>query len=857
MSRLRKINETLIRSVIESLPMAYAYHKLILNVDGKPVDYIFLDVNSSFEKMTGLCMDHIIGKKVTEVLPGIKTDEFDWIDFYGKIALKGETKEFTQHSDILDRWYNVTVFSPEKKYFVTIFQDITSQMKDNELLAKQKHEIENLYKDLKIIFNSTQDAMSLVECKDEGFQYIRNNAIHQSRSGFKAKDIRGKTPSDVFGQEGKYVLENYQKCKELRKPITYEHVFHFAIGDKVWLTSITPVIQNGVVKYLVTSSKDITELKNLQQEHEETLQRLQSMFNRHMAVMLIIDPNTGQILDANPAACDFYEFTKEELLSMYIHDINQLPREEVDQMRSKAFEKNQKYFVFPHRLKSGVIKMVDVYSCPILYGQNTVLYSIIFDVTDREKFRQDLSHEKERLRITLNSIGDGVVTTDNDERITSINESAKEITGWDEEDMLGKKFKHVFKLFSDKEHEKVDDPVEKVLKTGKIVKLDNHTILINKLGTPIPIADSAAPIKDKNGQVLGVVMVFRDVSRDKEQQKQILYLSYNDALTGLYNRRFMEEELKRRDEASQLPLAVIMGDVNGLKLSNDVFGHEQGDKLLRKIAEILKANCRETDIVARWGGDEFLMLLPQTNMETAEQIIKKINEKCIENSNGTLQLSIGLGVSVKNSKENLESVIQEAEERMYHEKLLDGKLFKKSMIEIVLQSLYEKKLEAKDRNKKMKAYCEAVGNLLKLSDKAIGELRLLAEMHNIGLVGIKPGLLEKIEPLIPEEWEEIKRHSEIGYRIAQYTPNFSVIAEAILNHHEYWNGKGYPRGIKEESIPLLSRILSVADAYDAMMSDRPYRKAMSKEKAIEELKRNSGIQFDPNVVEAFLHSVNL
>ncbi|WP_312648675.1 PAS domain S-box protein [Aminipila sp.] len=853
---MREINESFIRNILESLPMAYAYHKLILNEEGKSEDYIFLDVNASFEKMTGLYIGNIIGKKVTEVLPGIKKDEFNWIEFYGKVAITGETKEITQYSDILDRWYKVTVFSPEKQYFATVFQDITSQIRDHELLTKQKEKIENLYKDLEIIFNSTQDAMSLVECRGEDFQYIRNNAIHQSRSGFKAQDIKGKTPSDVFGQEGKYVLENYQKCRELGKPVTYEHVFHFAIGDKVWLTSITPVIQKGIVKYLVTSSKDITELKNLQQEHEETLQRLQSMFSSHMAVMLIIDPHTGKILDANPAACDFYEYTREELLSMNIHDINQLPEDEVTKMRVKAFKKNQKYFVFPHKLKSSVIKMVDVYSCPIPYGQKTVLYSIIFDVTDREMFREDLSHEKERLRITLNSIGDGVVTTDTDEKITSINESAKEITGWNETDVLEKRFNSIFKLISEKTEEKVDDPVEKVLKTGKIVELDNHTILINKSGDSVPIADSAAPIKDKNGHVLGVVMVFRDVSKDKEQQEQILYLSYNDALTGLYNRRFMEEELKRMDEASQLPLAVIMGDVNGLKLANDVFGHEQGDKLLKKIAEILKANCRETDIVARWGGDEFLMILPKTNRETAERIIEKIKESCIENSHGTLQLSIGLGLSVKSGKENLESVIQEAEEHMYHEKLLNGKLFKKSMIEIVLQSLYEKNLESKDRNKRMKAYCKAVGDRLELSDKAIGELILLAEMHNIGLVGIKSGLLEKIEPLTTEEWEEIKRHPEIGYRIAQSTPDFMVIAEAILTHHEFWNGKGYPRGIKEENIPLLSRILAVADAYDAMINDRPYRKAMNKEKAIGELKKNAGVQFDPTVVEAFIVSTD-
>lgn len=344
MGKLKEIDRNLYNNIIESLPIAYAYQRLVLNSEGKPEDNIFLHVNSSFEKMIGLNTESIIDKTATEVFPEMKTRK--WIEIYEKVTLTEAPQEFIQYINSNKRWYHVTVSTPEKEHIVTMFQDITLHIKNSETLEKQKHEIERLYNDLEIIFNSTQDAMSLVKCENGMFHYIRNNIVHQKRSGFDPVKIHGKTPKDVFGQEGKEVLANYQKCYSLAKPVVYEHIFHFPTGHRVWLTSITPVIQNGIVKYLVTSSKDITEFKKLQQDHEETLQRLQSMFNKHIAVMLIIEPQTGKILEANPAACDFYGFSREEILSMHIEDINVLSKEEVANLEILLLKKTKNIFYF-------------------------------------------------------------------------------------------------------------------------------------------------------------------------------------------------------------------------------------------------------------------------------------------------------------------------------------------------------------------------------------------------------------------------------------------------------------------------------------------------------------------------------
>ncbi|MFZ5753557.1 MAG: PAS domain S-box protein, partial [Bacillota bacterium] len=664
-------------------------HKILLNDRGEAKDYIFLDINPAFEEMTGLRREAILGKRVTEVLPGIRSSGFDWVDFYGKVALTGERQDFTQYTEPLGRWYKITAFAPLKGYFTTIFQDITLEMERIQTLEMQKQKIRELATELETVFQGTQDAMFLVRVENGEFRYIRNNAAHQTLTGFSLEELHDKTPVELAGKEiGENIEVNYRRCVEAGTAIIYEETLELPAGERVWLTSLTPVFENGKAKYLVGASKDITLQKKAEKEREELLRRLQTMFNEHTAVMLLIEPITGKIVEANPAACAFYGYTREELISMHIQDINMLPKEEVERLRLLALRGKERYFVFPHRLKSGEIRLVDVYFCPVTHSGRKLLFSIIFDVTDREKYKGELHREKELLRTTLLSIGDGVVTTDQAGRITALNRAAEEITGWSEEAAKGRPFAEVFKLISKNTGQEVEEPVAKVLRTGKTIGLANHTALINKEGRQIPIAASAAPIKDEKGQTFGVVMVFRDVTQEKEKQEKILYLSYHDPLTGLYNRRFIEEEVKRLDMSRELPLAVIIGDVNGLKLANDVFGHEEGDKLLKKAAEIIKESCRKEDIIARWGGDEFLILLPRTTAKTAEEIMKRIKNRCLQVSGGKVQLSIAMGYAVRTKEsEILRQTIKEAEEWMYRRKLMEGKSYRSAIINTLLATL--------------------------------------------------------------------------------------------------------------------------------------------------------------------------
>lgn len=844
--------------LIHRLPLGYAYYRTVADTENTAADYIFLDTNDAFDQLFGLDKEFLLEKRLSESRLKKIMGNIDWVRYSHSGPDNGCAKEISQTVEIHGQWYKAMSFSPGKDQFITVFQNITSEVQSLQALHSQKQKLEIMSDELKTIFDGTQDALFLVEYQQGRFRYIRNNATHQQITGLGMQDIAGKSPEQVLGKElGRTICGHYRKCAAEGKAITYEQELVFPTGNKIWMTGLIPLFENGKVTRLIGSGRDITELKNLQRDKEDLLRRMQSMFQEHTAARLIIDPGSGRILDANPAACTFYGYTRKEILRLHMQDIRSLSREETEKYLADAVSQKQRHFICPHRLKNGEVRMVDDYSSPISYNGNPVLYSVLFDVSNQEKYREELYVEKELLSKTLNSIGDGVVTTDNGGVITAMNKAAQEITGWSGRDAKNRPFTDVFRLKSEITGNMIpDDPIRKVLREGKIVGLANHTLLINKQGHPVPIADSAAPITDEEGKTFGVVMVFRDVSRDKARRKQILYLSYHDTLTGLYNRRFLEEELQRMENEKQFPFALIMGDVNGLKITNDVFGHKIGDRLLQRVAQTLTENCPPEDIISRWGGDEFLILLPHTSIETAEQTIKKIKNDLAAQNQKALTLSAAFGCAVAHEGDEISQVLQKAEEWMYHQKLLEGKSYRNSIINTLLCTLYEKSLETEEHDERIRGYCQAIGKELKLFPEDLNELSLLALLHDIGKVGIRQEILQKPGPLTPEEWAAMKSHPEIGCRIAQNIPELSAVSEYILSHHERWDGKGYPNGLAGTNIPLLCRILAVADAYDAMTNDRAYRKAMDKDKAIAELKRNAGTQFDPRIAETFIRLVS-
>ncbi|WP_312445338.1 HD domain-containing phosphohydrolase [Lacrimispora sp.] len=830
------------------MPLGYAYYEIIIGSTERAREYVLAEANDAFFDLWSLDKEKAFHNNVSLLLKD-EAKASAWHTFHEHLGNAEKEKHFTVI--IGKRSFKVTVYTPAPDGLAAIFDEITEI---NGELESQREINERLTREIDIFFNSTQDGLFFLEYKNGEFRYIRNNSVHQKLTGMTIPLMEGKTPIEAMGDDvGGILQEGYKKCVATGVTIMYEETVEFKGSPRDWLVRLTPVKENGKVSYIIGSRLDITELKKLREDKEQLLENLNSMFTEHSAVMLIIDMKTGKILNANPSACRFYGYTREEILAMHIQDISETSNDAIKRMRVQNHNNEKPYSLFTHRLKSGEVKMVDVYSSPITYEGENQLFSIIFDVSDREKFRYDLYWDNELLSVTLNSIGDGVVTTDNEGKVTYLNQAAQEITGWNNETASERPFEEIFDLRNEATGESISNPISAVLKTGKIVGLANHTVLLNRQGDFIPITDSAAPIKDQTGHMYGVVMVFHDVSHEKRQQRRIMYLSYHDSLTEIFNRRYIEEEMIRIDRASMLPIAVIMGDVNGLKVTNDVFGHKTGDLLLKEVAKTFQHTIQKNGIAGRWGGDEFLILLPKTDTIKAQDIIQQLEEEFKKNDRLPLQISVSLGFDVKHSVyENLHQILQKAEEQMYHKKLLEGKSWRNRIINTLLATLHEKSMETEEHALRIETYCIAMAEKLDLAPEEKNDLALLSMLHDIGKVGISMEILKKPGPLSDEEWKEVKRHPEIGYRIAQNTPELSTVSEYILSHHERWDGTGYPRGLKENEIPLLCRILAVADAYDAMTSNLVYRMAMDSQNAMEEIRRCAGTQFDPSVAELFL-----
>lgn len=478
------------------------------------------------------------------------------------------------------------------------------------------------------------------------------------------------------------------------------------------------------------------------------------------------------------------------------------------------------------------------------------------DITEKVEAEKAIYAEKERLRVTLQSIGDAVIATDKSGLVISLNPVAEQLTGWSEQEAKGKSAQEVFHIISEKTREVCEDPVQKVLSSGNIIGLANHTALISKDGTERPIADSAAPIKDEAGLIHGVVLVFRDVTGEKLRQEEIEYLSYHDSLTGLYNRRFFEEELKRLDVERNLPMTLIIGDVNGLKLINDAFGHLVGDRLLQKAAAAIKQACRVDDIIARWGGDEFVIILPKTNQKSAVELIQRIRNSCVEAEVEAIKLSISLGYETKeNSDEYISDVLKSAERNMYKNKLHESQSMVGSAIKVIHSTLLEKNHREAEHSRRVAKISKNIAKAMGLPEAKINEMETIGLMHDIGKIAIAEAILEKTGELTEDEWTEINRHPEVGYRILSTSNDTVEIARYVLAHHEHFDGNGYPSGTKGEEIPLQARILAVADAFDALTSERVHRAAYSLPYAIKVLQNNAGKQFDPEVVKIFIEKV--
>ncbi len=295
------------------------------------------------------------------------------------------------------------------------------------------------------------------------------------------------------------------------------------------------------------------------------------------------------------------------------------------------------------------------------------LYTCIEVALYKHRMEQKLKESEQWLVTTLRCIGDAVVATDVAGRVKFLNHVAEELTGWTQADAIDKGLTQVFNVLSgeDLPHSVLD----RAIREAQAVDSPNEAILLAKVGSRTPIEYRAAAIRDNTGHDIGLVLIFRDITQRKQAEEKLHYLSTHDALTGLYNRAYFEEELARLDRGRHFPVSIIIGDIDRFKATNDVYGHGTGDKLLREAAQLIKGAIRGEDVITRIGGDEFAILLPRTDTSATTEAVSRIKES-LAAYNATHEdcpLAISFGAATADIGP-LTDTLKEADKRMYREK---------------------------------------------------------------------------------------------------------------------------------------------------------------------------------------------
>jgi len=674
--------------------------------------------------------------------------------------------------------------------------------------------------------------------------------------GFFNKDIR----SSVFKARALGIVYLFVALLSLIRAV----IAVFPESENSLLTPVTMQILSYATVFIVTlfTTFEIIYIINLRLKTEISESKIcfEQIFNLNPDAALITSFSDGKIMNFNREFLAYFGYTYDELIGKCLFDLNIYEdincRQDILKIlnEKELLKSKENKFI----CKDGSRKVFIVSLEKIVLNNMPYLISIAHDITENNENKEDNKNSEEKYRFLTEFASDVTwVYNLSKNKYSYVSPSVFELRGLTSEEAESETLEDSFTA------ESLPFLMDAIANNSEkfISNPDINDCFVSELQQPCKNGDklwtevSTKYNYNEDGEI-EIIGVSRNIERRKKFEKQVQYLSYHDQLTGLYNRRFYDEELKRLDIRRNLPIALIMLDVNGLKLVNDAFGHVAGDILLEKVSNVFKAECRSDEIVSRIGGDEFVVLLIKSNKEDAKKFVDRIKTAISKEKVYDVNLSVSIGMAIKqNMNEDILKVYNKAEDDMYRNKLAERSIIRKKTIAIIMNSLYKQNYVEKLHSKRVEGLCECLANELHWDKEAVNEIKTAGLMHDIGKIGISDIIVSKTEKLSETEFNEIKRHVENGYRILSSSSEFSNIAEFIYEHHERWDGSGYPRGLKGEEISIQGRIIAIADSFDVMKSERAYCREISETEAISELKKGAGTQFDPDLARLFVEKV--
>ncbi len=600
--------------------------------------------------------------------------------------------------------------------------------------------------------------------------------------------------------------------------------------------------------YVLALVRDITVVKEAQQVEEEWQRLLQYIIHHDPNAIAVLDKDLKHVF-VSERFCQDYNVEDQDVIGRGHYEVfPEIPPEwrQVHQraLAGEVLSGEEEEF----QRADGTVDYTR-WECRPWYERDgsiggIVLYTEV--ITRQRRAEQALKASEHYRQSILHLIPDIIIHYDSQGTYLEIMASAATMLYRSKDEVLGRT---VHEILPPAVAAATSSAIADCLRSGVMQTLE-YQLHVN--GEPNWYESRMLPIQE--GEVVALI---RDITERKLAEEELTHLTYYDVLTNLRNRRYVERIMDEW-ETDEEAVGIMLLDVNGLKIVNDSLGHEAGDDMLRRTVAVVKEGVRSQDLVGRWGGDEFVVLLPGVDAQDLETISQRILDlaEADAEANGPVPLSMAVGWAMRTRpNQDLRSVLKEAEDEMYRHKSRNSQSSRSTLVRSLQRALEAKSFETQEHCNELESWAVRLAHRLRLSERDVDEISLLAVLHDLGKVGIAEDILTKRGPLNDEEWAVIKKHPEIGHRIAMASPDLVMVAEGILSHHERWDGQGYPRGLSGEAIPLSARIVAIADAFEAMVSDRPYRKALDVETALQEIADCAGTQFDPQLAVVFVRMV--
>jgi len=651
---------------------------------------------------------------------------------------------------------------------------------------------------------------------------------------------------------------------------------------------------DGRPGYLVIFLHDVTELKRSADVGESAEQDIRNILTSarcivwHAIVEAIDGCYAWTFETANEDAAikwlpvDIDE--EEEFFAAFVRSVHPEDQPAMDRNCGEALRTGASAYSHEFRclLASGEYRWIaeDV-QIESLGDSNWRLIGVCVDITEQKEAKEELAEERHLLRTLIDNLPDCIYFKDTKSRFIISNSYNARVMGEESEDKLIGKTDFDFFPYEIAAEYYMDEL--SIIQSG--IPMINKEELVSLNGDrQIWHLSTKVPLRDGAGNVIGLVGISRDVTAQKqmeEEREQLLVEAIDradrDPLTGLWNHRAFQRRLEEEADlatARETSVGILLMDMENFKFFNDAYGHTVGDDVLCEVARTLRAACRDEDILARFGGDEFAVLMPLKDPSGAEALAKKIAESLDElcyrprgfDAIVPIRVSWGLAVYPDEAGARLDALsladgrlmraksgIGEAGELM--ERLsaqLSASVKGFNMLSSLVNAVDNKDRYTRRHSEDVLLYALQIAIELGLGDAVCHTIQVAALLHDVGKIGVPDHILRKPARLTPEEYESIKLHPTMGAIIVSSVPGFEDALPAVRHHHERWDGLGYPDGLEAENAPLIARILAVADAFSAMTTDRPYRKGMDHRIALRLLEEGAGTQWDPTLVKAFI-----